>query len=181
MNNDEIEKKKKELMKPDWTENLHSALKELGDDNAKKIVELMSDDEIYSKVNNRTSQEDYIADYLEYLWEISKPAYWRHVIKTLDIHHGILWGDHMSHFGKLCQNELSAEVFNAVMYFAVNCDENYHQDLDAIGCVIKAQVENFDRLNDIRKYISELHGEKSDVLNKRIDEMLASECNYGFY
>lgn len=181
MNNDEIEKKKKELMEPHWTEDLHYALKELDDDSAKKIVELMSDDEIYDKVNNRQFQQDYIADYLEYLWNISQPAYWRHVISTLDIHHGILWGDNMSHFEKLCQYELSADVFNAVMYFAVNCDEKNKQDMEAIGCVIKAQAEKFDRLSDIRAYISELEGVELDSLNKRIDKMLTSVCNYGFY
>ena len=31
----------------------------------------MTDSEVFSKVNNRRFQEDYIADYIEYLWTIS--------------------------------------------------------------------------------------------------------------
>lgn len=181
MNDDEINKKKKELMKPDWTENLHHALKELDNDDSKKIVELMTDAEIYSKVNNRKFQEDYIADYLEYLWEISESAYWKHIISSLDVHVGILWGDHMSHFEKLCQNELTDEVFNAVMNFVVNCDKRNIQDIEAIGCVIRAQAERYERLNDMRLYLSDLDGSIEIEINELINQMLVSYCTYRFY
>lgn len=87
----------------------------------------------------------------------------------------------MSHFEKLCQYELPENVFNAVMYFAVNCDEKNLQDIDAIGCVVRAQAEQFDRLDDIRAYVSGLKETEDNGINKRINEMLISDCNYGFY
>lgn len=83
MDNKKLSEKKQELMKPDWTENLHHELQELPLQEAKWIVENMTDSEIFSKVNNRRFQEDYIADYIEYLWTISPIAYWKHIIASL--------------------------------------------------------------------------------------------------
>ncbi len=79
MNEKEINKIMRTLMGPDWTENLHEELKVLQPEDSKKIVESMTDSEIFQKVNARRFQEDYIADYLEYLWEISETAFWKHV------------------------------------------------------------------------------------------------------
>lgn len=183
MTDKEIEKRKTELMKPGWTEDLHHSLEELQPEVAKTIVESMTDNEIYRKVNNRQFQEDYIADYLEYLWEISETAYWKHVKNTLDLEHGILWGDHMSHFEKMCQNKIPDDVLKAVLDFALSVEvkDNYKQDFEAIGCVVKAQVENFKRLDEIKKYISSLEKAEQILANVRIKEMIKCDCNYQFY
>jgi hypothetical protein len=181
MNREELEEKKKELMQPDWTENLHYALEELQLEDAKEIVESMTDIEICQKVNCRKHQEDYIADYLEYLWDISKVAYWKHVKSTLTVEYGILLSDNMSHFEKLCKYEIPDDVWKTVLNFAIDCDERNKQDLDAISCVIKAQVEKFGKLEEIKKYISQLDKNKQDIANKRINNMLEYECNYQFF
>ncbi len=180
---DEIKKLKKELMKPGWTEDLHHSLEELQPEVAKTIVESMTESEIYRKVNNRQFQEDYIADYLEFLWDISENAYWRHVKSTLNLEHGILWGDHMSHFEKMCDNKIPDDVLKAVLDFAVSVEvkDNYKQDFEAIGCVVKAQVEKFERLKEVKKYISSLSKDKQVLANSRINEMIKCDCNYYFY
>ena len=49
MDNKKLSEKKQELMKPDWTENLHHELQELPLQEAKWIVENMTDSEIFSK------------------------------------------------------------------------------------------------------------------------------------
>ena len=183
MKKNEFEKLKKELMKPGWTEDLHHSLKELPTEDAKIIVESMSDKEIYRKVNNRQFQEDYIADYLEYLWEISETAYWKHVKSTLNLEHGILWGGDMLYFEKMCKYAIPDDVLKAVLNFAIAVEvkDNYKQDFDAIGCVIKAQADNFGRLNEIKKYILLLDKDKQDKANERIEVMLKCRCNYRFY
>ena len=66
MDNKKLSEKKQELMKPDWTETLHHELQELPLQEAKWIVENMTDSEIFSKVNNRRFQEDYISDNMDY-------------------------------------------------------------------------------------------------------------------
>lgn len=181
MNDKELNEKKKELMKPDWTENLHDALKELQPEDAKKIVESMTEDEIYRKVNNRRFQEDYIADYLEYLWDISEDSFWKHVKITLDVNQNLLWSDNMFHFKMLCSKNIPNDVLTAVIKYAVDCSENEKQDLDTIGCVIKAQAKDFGRLGEIKKHISFLDKDKQVLAEIRINEMIKCECIYTFY
>lgn len=183
MDNEELKKVKKELMKPYWTEELHHCLEDLQPEDARKIVESMTHTEVYRKVNNRRFQEDYISDYLEYLWKISESAYWRHLIVTLDTTVGLLWGGDMPHFEKMCTSEIPAEVLKAVLNFAFRCDvkEDYTQDFEAIGCVVKAQVERFGRINEIKKYISSLNENLQESANKKILEMIKCRCNYTFY
>jgi hypothetical protein len=181
MNDKELNEKKKELMKPDWTETLHHALEELQPADAKRIVESMTDDEIYSKVNNRQSQEDYIADYLEYLWDISESSFWKHVKTTLDVRQHLLWSDNMFHFKMLCSKNIPNDVLIAVINYAVECPENQKHNLEAIGCVIKTQAKDFDRMDEIKKHISLLDKDKQVLAYTRIKEMIKRECNYTFY
>jgi hypothetical protein len=177
----ELKEMKEELMKPDWTENLQHALEELEPEDARKIVESMSRAEIYSKVNNRQFQEDYIADYLEYLWEISEPAYWKHIIISLNVKVGTLWSDNMAHFEKMCTKKIPDDVFKAVLSFAINYNGTFKEDLDAIGCVLKAQIDKFGRIKEIKQYILSLKEEKQDLANSKIHELAKRDCNYLFY
>ena len=98
---------------------------------------------------------------------------------TLDVTVGILWGADMPHFEKLCTYEIPDDVWLAVLKFAIDSDDK--QDIEAIGCVIKAQAEKFGRLKDIKNYISHLDEEVKDSADKKIQEMLIKRCNYTFY
>jgi hypothetical protein len=180
MNDKELSETKKELMKPDWTENFHNALEELQPADAKKIVESMTDVEIYSKVNNRKFQEDYIADYLEYLWDISESSFWKHLKTTLDVHHHLLWSDNMFHFEMLCTKHIPNDVLVAIINYAVECPENLEQNLKLIGCVIKAQAEEFGRLGEIKNHITGLDKCKQVLADTRIKNMIECKCNYTF-
>ncbi|MCF7805108.1 MAG: hypothetical protein K9N46_04490 [Candidatus Marinimicrobia bacterium] len=180
MNKKDLIEKKNELMNPYWTENLHHALKELQLEDAKKIVESMTDDEIYSKVNNRRFQEDYIADYIEFLWDISESSFWKHVKTTLDVDQHLLWSDNMFHFKMLCSERIPNDVLIAVIKYAVECPGNQKQNLETIGCVIKAQAKDFGRLDEIKKNILLLEKDKQVLAETRIKEMIECECNYKF-
>lgn len=181
MNNKEFIKKKKELMKPGWTEDLHHELEALNQEDAKKIVESMTDKEIYIKVNNRQFQEDYIADYIEYLWEISEEAYWKHIIITLDVDIGILWSDNMSHFEKMCNTRIPDDILKAILNLVIKYNEKEENDLDAVGCVIKAQIKDFNRLDEINVYTASLGNNQQKIIDERIKKMVSSKSKYMFY
>lgn len=183
MNKKEIIEFKENLMNEVWVEDRHHKLEELSPEDARSVVESMDETEVYRNVNIRQFQEDYIADYLEYLWDISESAYWKHVMTSLDLEVGILWGDHMAHFEKMCSNKIPDYVLTAVLDFAVAVEvkENYKQDFEAIGCVVKAQVKEFGRLEEIKKYISSLESDKRVLADTRLNEMIKSKCNYTFY
>ena len=54
------------------------------------------------------------------------------------------------------------------------------QDLEAIGCVIKAQIDKFGRIEDIKSYISKLPIDDQKSAKEKIFEYAKKECNYIF-
>ena len=169
-----------DLMAMNSVEDFHQNLKRLTKKEAQNLVDSMNEDEVYSKVNFRRHQNDYIGDYLEYLWELSKEAYWKHIITTLDTHIGLLWCDHMLHFEKMCTNPIPDEVFNAVLNFATNYNDEKRDDLEIIGCVVSSQARHFNRTQDIKNYILSINIDKKAIAEERINQMLIRTCKYGF-
>lgn len=178
--NPELKEVKEVLMNEHWTENLHYGLKELSQGDAKEIVESMDEYEIDSKVNIRQFQNDYIADYIEYLWDISRSAYWQHIIISLnpDTEVGLLWSDNMSHVEKMCTTDIPQNVMNAVLNFVYKSNDS--QDLEALAEVIKSQVKTFSKQNEIKLFSSSLPIEDQKTFDTKIQEMLASESVYDF-
>ncbi|WP_291286938.1 hypothetical protein [Flavobacterium sp.] len=181
MTNDEIIKTKDELMSESWTEDLHLSLQDFHPDVARKIVDSMDLHDVYLKVNQRAFQEDYIADYLEYLWDISENAYWTHISISLDPEVGLLWSDNMSHLKRLCMTRIPADILMAVVLFLINDERNIYQDTEAIGFILKAQVEKFDRLEEIISYIKCLKLKNENNIIQQVEELIKKEANYNFY
>lgn len=180
MTENEIRDYKKKLMKEHWVEERHRQLKELSMDDAKIIVESMNEREVYLNVNVRHTQEDYIADYLEFLWKISPAAFWKHMLISLDANEGVLWGGDMPHFEKMCRQKIPNEVWDAVLKFIFESDGKFEQDLEAIGCVVKAQAEKYGRMLEIESFIASLSDTSQEIVSARINKMLNSPCKYYF-
>jgi hypothetical protein len=183
MNSEELEQQKSMLMKPGWTEDLHRALKKLDASDAKAIVDSMTQEEIWTKVNQRGRQNDYIADYIEYVGELSESAYWKHIIATLDVSTGVLWSDNMSHFKRMCETRIPGMILHAVLKFALaqGLKERNLQDYETIGCVVRAQVKRFNRMNEIQHYIATLDSETQTQVKSIIADMISTDCKYIFY
>lgn len=180
-NGDELERLKEKLMEPYWTEDLHLQLEELEDDDAKKIVESMSETEIFQKVNHRRHQEDYISDYIEYLWDISEDAYWKHIETSLyaDEDIGLLWSDNMSHVERMCQCRIPENIFNKVLIFIMESEKEL--DLDALSDVIKSQVNVFSRYDEIEKFANQFNERISKIFLIKIELMLKAKSIYEFH
>jgi len=176
-----LEKLKNQMVEYHWTEDMHHDLKELSVDDAKKIVDTLDENEIYDKVNIRQFQEDYIADYIEYLWNISESSFWKHVKTIFNLEVGILWSDNMFYFQKLCDEKIPDEVLNEIMNYIAYCTQENNQDLDAIGCAIKSQVNKFNRKKDIKNCISKYPEPIKEIATKRIEDMLKNKCKDDFY
>jgi len=178
MTEDKYRKIKEELRKAYWTEDYHLELAKLSNEEAKEIVEEMDDDDIEFRVNVRKYQEAYISDYLEYLWEISKTAYWKHIKTTLNPKVGFLWSDNMSYVDIMCSNPMPDDVFETILDFAAACSEENQLDLGIIGNIIKIQSESFNRLADVNKYISLVKDDKQVAVSKRLKEMLDGTISF---
>jgi len=180
MASENLEKIKARIMEPDWTENMHLELEELPDEDAKIIVDSMSEEEIFQKVNHRKFQEDYIADYIEYLWDVSEEAYWKHIKVSLysDEGIGLLWSSNMSHLEKMCDVEVPEDVFQAVLVFVL--ESTNKQDLDALSDVIKAQVNSFSKFDEIKLFSKKIGEEFKESFLEKINSMLNAESIYEF-
>lgn len=181
MTEDEITEKREELMSGYWTEDLHHSLKDFHPDVARRIIDTMDDSEIYVKVNHRRTQEDYIAEYLNYLWDVSEKAFWRHIIISLDPEIGILWGSDMPHFEKMCKNPIPEEVLETVILFLIRDVNKFEQDTEAIGCILRAQAKRFNRLDEIKNYVRSLNLQEEAELLNQIEELIETEPGYHFY
>ena len=67
-----------------------------------------------------------------------------------------------------------------MLNFAVQNKDSDKQDLEAIGCVIKAQIDKFGRIEDIKSYISKLPIDDQKSAKEKIFEYAKKECNYIF-
>jgi len=81
------------LMEMQWTEQRHNYISELDEDISRRVTEALLPEQILILVNYRTFQEDYIGDYLEYLWDVSELAFWRHIEQTFLSTDGMLMYD----------------------------------------------------------------------------------------
>ena len=178
MDKKELAKLKNDLINRHWTEELHLGLQEIDEEDAKSIVESMDEEEINYKVNLRTHQEDYIADYLEYLWEISEVSFWKHVKAIFNKNVGLLWSDNMFYFERLCYEDIPSSMLSIVVEYIGTCDDKERQDLELLGCIIKSQVENYKRQPEINNIISSLPVEIGHIAKRRITEMIQTPCNY---
>ena len=76
-----------------WTEDAHLYLTTLDDDTARRVMESLSEEQIHKLVNFRHFQHHYIGDYLQYVWESSEDAFWRHIEQTFTSEEGLLMHD----------------------------------------------------------------------------------------
>lgn len=75
----EIQAHLDELVTFNWTEDKHLYLESLDEEVSRIVLEAMLEEERDVIMNHRKSQQDYIGDYLEFVWERSEKAYWDHI------------------------------------------------------------------------------------------------------
>lgn len=172
-----LKKLKEELLSEYWTENLHYGLKEIEDIEAKEIVESMSYTDIHRKVNVKTHQQDYIADYLEYLWDISESSFWKHVEILFQDDEELLWSDNMFYFKKLCNEYIPSNILKEVILY-IKDHKNNSQDIELLTDIIIHQVNNYQRLNEINNIISSFPENEINVMKRTITSILSSSTTY---
>ncbi|QLW74222.1 hypothetical protein HV139_08960 [Citrobacter freundii] len=103
-----------------WTEQYHDALKEMDVNDAVKDVNDMNDSDVLYRVNARKFQQDYIADYLEYLWDLNPKAFWRHIGIMFSDETELLISDNMKFISILCNEVAPASVISSIITYTIN-------------------------------------------------------------
>jgi hypothetical protein len=177
MNNQGLEKIKTDLLNDHWTETLHYGLKELSKGNAKAIVESFDKDDINRKVNSRKFQEDYIADYLEFLWGISEDSFWNHISEMFTHEIELLWSDNMFYYEILCNEKIPTNIFQIIVTYIGYCNEK-DQDFELLTDIIKSQIDNFKRQNEINNIISSFPKNIQYIIKRKVEIMINSNYTY---
>ena len=179
------DKIKKQLLSEHFIEDMQRSLEEMPEDVAKQIIDSMSEKEIYIRVSKRRMQEDYVADYIDFLWDISRDAFWKHVSATFDIKEGLLWGGDMLYIEKIFKNEIQSVLLEKIIEFWVNYtsenSEAYEMDIDGLGCILKAQCVRFDQKENILKHLGEKYPDLLHSYSEQLDHFIKSDCHYNFY
>jgi hypothetical protein len=76
-----------------WTENAHQYLEGLEEGTATAVLNALRPEQMYNLVNYRFRQEDYIGDYLEFVWHSSPNAFWRHIEQSFMSDEGMVMYD----------------------------------------------------------------------------------------
>lgn len=155
-----------------WTENYHLSLKDMNEEDAIKDVESMSHEEIDYKVNMRRCQEDYISDYLEYLWEISPKSFWEHILVMFSGESEVLISDNMKFVSILCNEVAPKEVISAIVKYTIDADlqrDTESLDEDILSEIIQEQ----NKLGEKKIDIYDVYGDDvSEKLKERFLEIL---------
>lgn len=158
-----------------WTENYHLSLEEMNKEDAIQDVESMSHDEIEWKVNMRRYQQDYIADYLEYLWEISPKSFWAHILVMFSSETELLLSDNMKFVSILCNEVAPKEVISAIVKYTI--DENSQVPMDSLHKDILSEIiQEQNKLGDSEIDLHDIYGDEiSDELKIKFSEILNSQ------
>lgn len=178
-NNANLEIIKSRLKRELSIEAIHKVLDSLPVNVAREVIESFSDHKIRSNVNMRKYQEDYISEYLVYLWETSPASFWKHTKASLNKHLGILWGGDMEHLGILCKNFIPIDVLKKLIKF-LSESEMVGQDKEALSCVIKAQILTFNRSEEIEAIVNKLPKKLREKVKADIVQMTQARCNFYF-
>lgn len=164
----------------DWTEGYHLSLEEMNECDAIQDVESMSNDEINYKVNMRKYQEDYIADYLEYLWEISPKAFWKHILVMFSDETDVLISDNMKFASILCNELAPKEVIDVIVKYTINAD--VQGITDTIGKdVLSEIIQEQNKLCEHGIDLCRIYGKDvSEDLNEKFSEVLNRSIIYSY-
>lgn len=100
-----------------WTEDAHHYLERLPEDTAIRVLEALHPEQMFSLVNYRSRQEDYIGDYLAYVWEASPDAFWRHIEQTFISEEGMLMFDLTDVDDVLASEDMPVAVWMTLLRF----------------------------------------------------------------
>ena len=169
-----LSKFKEEFFSEYWVESRHDLLKSLRPEEAKELVETFDDSEVHRNVNSRRYQEDYIGDYLEELWDISKESFWQHIKVSWRHPEGTVIGDHNFHIGIMKTEHVPDDVWAEILN-SLTSEESYWMFMDFWHDIIINQTMNLKwkvrRQKQLLEWFSELDEKDKKLAGKRLREI----------
>jgi hypothetical protein len=98
-----------------WVEERHEYLRSLPRNVSVDILKSLDADELYLNVNERRYQQDYIGDFLEDVWELSRESFWAHIKKSFEHEDGLLMYDSDFHIERMISDEIPDDVWSELL------------------------------------------------------------------
>lgn len=112
-----IDDHKERMFSEYWVEQRHEYLASLPNEVARQVLESLDANDVTCNVNIRRFQQDYIADYLQYVWSISPDAFWRHVHICLQHSDGLVQSDNPFYLEKMRDEQMPDNLWPAVLEY----------------------------------------------------------------
>ncbi|MEN8952807.1 hypothetical protein [Planktotalea arctica] len=109
-----------EFMSFYWTEERQSYLETLPATLVREVLGLIRPSDLQIIVNFRRHQEDYIGDFLRYLWGVDEEAFWDHLAATFGGEDGLLLYDDDHHIELMTSRNMPAHVWDSMLNAIVN-------------------------------------------------------------
>lgn len=177
--NPKLESLRKQIKSERSIETIHHKIMDLPREEAVELVDLFTNNRVFRNVNVRGQQEDYIAEYLYYLWKISPASFWRHIKSLLNPARDLLWGSDMDYMVIMARNRMPDDVWKKVIEFATQSNI-WEQDKDAMASLLQAQCKRFNRREELDKIINSYPKTRKQAAKERIDELMKAPINYRF-
>ena len=123
-----------------WVEERHDFLKALPLKEQKELVDSLSPDDIDENVNWRRFQEQYICDYIDYLWEISKGSFWKHIATSLKNPEGLIPGENDFTITIIKTERMPKYVFRQLLKALERLVQNSSGLIDSYFCEMHAEI-----------------------------------------
>jgi hypothetical protein len=173
-----IEKNLEKYWSYSWQEQRHEFLMSLPINEARELLESLTEDEIEICVNYRTYEHDYICDFLADVWPISEKAFWEYIRVSFRSEEGVLVRDYDSYIDKLCSQSMPMEVWREFLPAIVRSDQEpaaggrIEDVLEALAAIIIFQTQHSHdkeaKLLELATWFSSLDRENKGQVHRTI-------------
>lgn len=139
-----------------WTHDRHLLLESLSPEVARALLATLRPEDLWTIVNERHRQEDYIGDYLAHLWKVDEASYWEHLGKSCESPEGLLAYDLEEHVDSMRSCTMPIKVWRQLLdsLFVAHAEDlaarDYDYPLERLTEVIVFQCEHADDMAEKR-------------------------------
>lgn len=143
-----------QFMSFSWTEERHHFLETLSPEVAKELLDVLEPNDLDVIVNYRRFQEDYIGDYLTYLWSVDEESFWTHIGRTFESPEGILLYDNDYHIRVMCSHDMPFTIWLNMINSILILSRSKSED-SFIGCQLDVMSRIFRHQTEVSTTIKE--------------------------
>lgn len=134
------DKNKEKFLSYYWVEDRHKFLKSLPIEDEKQLVDSFSENEIDMNVNYRRFQEQYICDYIDYLWQVSKRSFWKHIAISLKNTEGLIPSESDFTTSIMVTERMPKYVFKPLIKALERLVRKSEDPINDIFCEVHAEI-----------------------------------------